>query len=755
MGGRSMPSLARLIAVGTALVIAAAAAPAAYAAPLPLTLQGTAVADTPNDGVIAPGDALAITATVHNGGGATLTGLQATLSTSTPGVTVTDGSKNYPDIAAGLNGANASPFLVDFSSSLPCGTTLSFSLSFTSAAGTATLPFTLTTGSAGAFVDYAGNPTVIGDATPTLRPDHLAGLAYNGTANVGTSALVKGVQVIVADLTHPDISHLLLELVSPDGTRATLVNHRGAAGGSFSGTQLIPGAATPIAAGLSPFTGSFAPDGDLGVFSGLSQQGPWKLAVSETDPTEIGRLNSWTLRVAPADCTPRSVARLSLSATRIDPGGSVTPDASQSVSVAPGGITGYEWDLGKGAGFSAPSLSATLPPETYPTHGVYTIRVRVSDANGVIGIASKQLIVSQVPSASITPPASDPKEGTSIVLNGSGSDPEGTVVTYAWDTDNDGQYDDATGASPSIFFPLGSSGPHTIGLRVTDGEGATNTAQTVVNVLPTTPPVASITATPNPVMAGDPVVFDASGSSDPDGTVVSYEWDLDGNGSFETLGGASPLAGRAYPNPTVLSIGVRVTDNDGRTAVARVPLTIQLPDGGGSGQGSPGGGGSDPGGATGGDSGSGAGGGGSGSAGGNGAGGSGGSVGAGGSGGGRQTLAASLQGAAIQGLKLVTKKGLGLLCTTDRAATCTVTATLQPADARKLGLSRSKKKAYVLGRVTVRLKKAGKATLTVRLSKKVLGKLKRTRKVLVLVSGTAADASGGQIALRRAVLVRR
>jgi subtilisin-like proprotein convertase family protein len=748
MGGRSMPSLARLIVVGTALVIAAAAAPVAQADPLPLSHQGTAVADTPNDGVIAPGDDLAIIETVHNGGVAPLTGLQATLSSSTPGVVVTDDTKGYPNIDPGLNGANASAFHVHFPNSLLCGTTLNFTLSFTSAAGNATVPFTLTTGAKGPFVDYVGNPTVIGDATPTLRP-HLASLSYSGTATVGSPGIVKGVEAVVGDLAHPNIGHLVLELVAPDGTtRTTLVDHRGTVGDTFTGTVFASDALDPISGGSSPFNGPFRPDGDLGTFGGLSQQGPWKLAVSEADPTEIGRLNSWTLRIAPADCKPRSVAQLSLSAARIDPGGSVTLSASQSVSVAPGGITGYEWDLGTGSFAAGPM---TRPPDTFPTRGRYTIKVRVSDGGGVIGIASKDLIVSYVPTASITLPATNPKEGTSVVLTGSGSDPDGTAITYAWDVDGDGEYDDASGATPTVSFPVGSSGAHTIKLRVTDVDGATGDAQAVLNVLPTQPPSPSIVATPNPVLVGNPVVFDASASSDPDGSVVGYEWDLDGNGSFETPGGSSPLAGRAYPNPTVLGVGVRVTDNDGRTAVARVPLTIQTPAGGGGGgasgqdpsgaaQGAGGSGGSTPGGSSGGGDGGGD----------DGSGGSG-----SGSGGGRQTLAASLQGAPIQGLKLVTKKGLGLLCSADRAATCSVTASLQPADARKLGLSRSKKKAYVLGRTTVRLKKAGKATITVRLSRKVLGKLKRTRRVTVLVTGTAVDSAGAKIALRRAVLLRR
>jgi subtilisin-like proprotein convertase family protein len=726
-----MPSLARLIAAGTAILVCAVAAPVAAADPLPLTVHGApAVTDIPNDGVIAPGDDLALTVTVHNGGATALTGLQATLSSTN--ADVTDAVKNYPDLADGADGANTAPFHVTLPAAMACGTTLNFTLSFTSGAGTADVPFTLATGGTGALVPYNGNPTVIGDATPTLRPH----LTYSGTAPVTAAGVVKRVEVVIGDLVHPDISKLGLELVAPDATRVMLVDHRGSATGTFSGTELLPDAAMPIALGSSPFTGSFTPDGDLGTLVGRSQLGTWKLAVSEADPTIIGRLNNWTLRIAPADCTPRSAAKLSLSAPRIDPGDSVTLDAGGSVSVNPP-ISRYEWDLGTHSFADGPSLRT----ETFAARGQYTIKVRVSDANGVIGTASQTLIVSEVPTASITLPPS-PKEGSSAQLQGSGTDPEGTAVTYDWDIDGS-HYSEQ---NPIVYF--GSPGPHTVTLRVTDGDGAVGATQATLNVLPTTPPVAAMTATPNPVLAGDPVAFDASDSYDPDGSVVAYEWDLDGNGSFETRGGASVQ--RTYPNPTVLSVGVRVTDNDGRTAVARVPLTIQMPGGGGDG-GSAAGSESAPGGSVTG----GAGGVGGGAQGGGSGGGPAGGGGAGSAGGGHATLAASLQGAAIQKLKLVTKKGLGLQCSADRAATCTVTATLQAKDARKLGLSKSRKKAYVIARVTVRLKKAGKATLKLKLSRKVSSRLKRTKRITVLVAGTAADTAGGKIALRRAVLLRR
>ena len=39
---------------------------------------------------------------------------------------------------------------------------------------------------------------------------------------------------------------------------------------------------------------------------------------------------------------------------------------------------------------------------------------------------------------------------------------------------------------------------------------------------------------------GEPISFNASGSKDPDGTIAKYEWDFDGNGTYETNGGSNP-----------------------------------------------------------------------------------------------------------------------------------------------------------------------------------------------------------------------
>jgi Ca2+-binding RTX toxin-like protein len=78
-------------------------------------------------------------------------------------------------------------------------------------------------------------------------------------------------------------------------------------------------------------------------------------------------------------------------------------------------------------------------------------------------------------------------------------------------------------------------------------------------------PKANFTASPNPGVAGQPVTFNASSSSDPDGTIARYEWDLDNNGTFETDGKTSPTIQRTFQSAATYRIVLRVTDDKGAT----------------------------------------------------------------------------------------------------------------------------------------------------------------------------------------------
>lgn len=79
------------------------------------------------------------------------------------------------------------------------------------------------------------------------------------------------------------------------------------------------------------------------------------------------------------------------------------------------------------------------------------------------------------------------------------------------------------------------------------------------------PPVAYFTLSPEPAQIGQVVTFDASGSYDPDGQIVRYEWDWEGDGTYDFDAGTNPIASHSYPHEGTYYPRLRVTDNDGLT----------------------------------------------------------------------------------------------------------------------------------------------------------------------------------------------
>jgi hypothetical protein len=113
---------------------------------------------------------------------------------------------------------------------------------------------------------------------------------------------------------------------------------------------------------------------------------------------------------------------------------------------------------------------------------------------------------------------------------------------------------------------------HTWQVRAVDTHG--NTSSTEARALSlSAPPVDAFTISPNPALAGRTVTFDASTSSDSSG-IAHYEWDLDGDGSFETDGGGGATTSRTYAAPASVPIGLRVTDGSGKTATASQTLKV-------------------------------------------------------------------------------------------------------------------------------------------------------------------------------------
>lgn len=89
-----------------------------------------------------------------------------------------------------------------------------------------------------------------------------------------------------------------------------------------------------------------------------------------------------------------------------------------------------------------------------------------------------------------------------------------------------------------------------------------------------TRPVATLTVAPNPALVGRLVTFDASGSSGAGQALAKFEWDIDGDGSFERDTGATARTTETYGTPQDHPVSVRVTDAVGANATATVPLKV-------------------------------------------------------------------------------------------------------------------------------------------------------------------------------------
>ena len=241
--------------------------------------------------------------------------------------------------------------------------------------------------------------------------------------------------------------------------------------------------------------------------------------------------------------------------------------SSAGSSDTDGAITGYAWNFGNGLTSTSPNPSAV-----YSTAGTYTVLLTVTDNDGATAVKSLTVTVAppnQPPVPSIAASSVTGAAPLSVSVNGAGSsDPDGSIVSYAWDFGN-GQT--ATGPLASTTYT--AQGSYQIRLTVTDNRGTSRTAiTTVVAGPPNVRPVAAITALPTAGPAPLLVQLNSVGSTDPDGTIVSYAWDF-GNGQSAT--GSSTQV--TYTQAGTYTVTLTVTDNRGAKTSATEQIVVDPP----------------------------------------------------------------------------------------------------------------------------------------------------------------------------------
>ena len=170
-------------------------------------------------------------------------------------------------------------------------------------------------------------------------------------------------------------------------------------------------------------------------------------------------------------------------------------------------------------------------------------------------------VIDQGQSNTYDVPVTVPREQMELIVNWGGS--EILAAIYRPDGSLYGEYQSNT---PPIVVNIANPdlGTWTCDVTAIETPYDNYPIAVVVGITPNEPPIADANGSYSGIV-GSSVTFDASGSYDPDGDIVLYEWDWNNDGSYDQSTDAAVITHIFYA-PYSGNIGLRVVDSEGLTA---------------------------------------------------------------------------------------------------------------------------------------------------------------------------------------------
>jgi PKD repeat protein/protocatechuate 3,4-dioxygenase beta subunit len=177
---------------------------------------------------------------------------------------------------------------------------------------------------------------------------------------------------------------------------------------------------------------------------------------------------------------------------------------------------------------------------------------------------------SLAPTAAFTRSRTTVPTGQPVTFDASPSlDRDGSILGYAW------RFDDGTTASgrrvTHTFGDDSDLGWYDVTLLVVDDAGRTTSVSKPV-LVENRSPFANINVSTSQPAVGRPVTFDGANSTDPDGSIVAYEWEI-GTGPNATTA-TGPSATTTFRANGTRTVRLTVTDDDGVRAQTTRTVTV-------------------------------------------------------------------------------------------------------------------------------------------------------------------------------------
>jgi len=300
----------------------------------------------------------------------------------------------------------------------------------------------------------------------------------------------------------------------------------------------------------------------------FDEAGSKSVRLSVTDSDGLLSSEKKSIQVAPEAIPQPPEAEFSVTPANPEIGQQVTFDASDTTATD-GKIASYEWQI---QGVGSPVGQTTTGSFDVP--GSKSVELTVTDDNGlsdseVTTIDVERRAEPPQPAFSITP--RNPEVGESVTLDASVStDPDDQITIYQWQVPGKERL---TGKSVEITFETAYT--RDITLTVYDSRYNKYTTQKEVDVQEQNePPEPSFKIDPESPAEDDNITLNATASSDPDGTIRLYDWEIRDafNDKIRDLSGPKPVVD--LPSGQY-QVTLEVQDDDGAVSVKTKNTTVR------------------------------------------------------------------------------------------------------------------------------------------------------------------------------------